>query len=183
MRSFILQSLFLPFAFCLLIIITGFAFNSYAQEQKSKEISGNSSGTSIFKIGKNSPLGLRSMSLLDPERFTMKQQTIMSYSSSNRMGSGLQGMYLNTMEYRFSMPLTMRLRVAYQNNMGSLIGNKSSNGGKPGMETGNLYIPSFDMVYKPWKNTTISFHYRDYSGTNSNYYPGNRYRSRYGFYR
>ena len=182
MRSFILQSLFLPFAFFLLII-TGFAINSYAQEQKSKEISGNSSGASILKIGKYSPLGLRSMSLLDPERFTMKQQTIMSYSSSNRMGSGLQGMYLNTMEYRFSMPLTMRLRVAYQNNMGSLIGNKSSYGGKPGMETGKLYIPSFDMVYKPWKNTTISFHYRDYSETNPNYYPGNSYRSRYGFYR
>ena len=103
------------------------------------------------------------------------------------MGSNMNGMYINTMEYRFQMPLTMRLRVAYENNFGSLLGNKSMTGGNPGMETGRLFIPSFDIVYQPWKNTFISFHYRDFSGmTNNMYNPYsryNRYAQPYGFIR
>ena len=157
----------------LIIVITGFAFAAFAQQPNSTV---NSSGKSVFQTNRNPYVNLRSMSLLDPERFTMKQQTIMSYSSSGGGSSNLQGMYINTMEYRFKMPLTMRMRVAYQNNMSGLFGNKSSYGGKNSLETGKLYVPSFDLIYQPWKNTVISFHYRDFSGTNpnNNYY--NRYR-------
>lgn len=125
-----------------------------------------SSGKSILQVGKTPDLGLKSFSLLDPARFTMKQESIMSYSSGGGYGNNLMGMYINTMEYRFSIPLTMRLKLAYQNNMGGLIGNKSYTGGNLGIDTGRLYIPSFDMFYQPWKNTIFSFHYRDYSGTN-----------------
>ena len=158
----------------LIIVITGFAFAAFAEQPNSTV---DSSGKSVFQNSRNPYVNLRSMSLLDPERFTMKQQTIMSYSSSSRGGSNAQGMYINTMEYRFKMPLTMRLRVAYQNNMSSLFGNKSSYGGKLGMETGRLYVPSFDLIYRPWKNTVISFHYRDFSGTNPYYNNSyNRYR-------
>ena len=159
----------------ILIVFTGFAFSAFAQQSNSTV---NSSGKSVFQASRNPYVNLKSMSLLDPERFTMRQQTIMSYSSSSRIGSNLQGMYVNTMEYRFRMPLTMRLRVAYQNNMSGLFSNNSSYGGKYGLETGRLYVPSFDLIYRPWKNTIISFHYRDFSGMNpyyNNYY--NRYRS------
>ena len=141
----------------LVLLFVGFVFNVYAEP---------SGGKSVFQI-QNQKVNLRSMSLLDPERFTMKQQTVMSYSSSGQFGQSLLGMYINTMEYRFNMPLTLRLRVAYQNNMGSIFGNQASQGVKPGIETGRLFIPSFDMIYKPWKNTTISFHFRDFSGMNT----------------
>jgi len=130
-------------------------------------------GKSFIKL--NTPdLSLKRMSLLDPKRFSMKQETVMSYSSSGRYGNNLMGMYINTMEYRFNMPLTFRMRVAYQNNMGSLFSNQASGGVRPGEETGRLFIPSFDMFYQPWKNTIISFHYRDYSGMTPNEY-GDRF--------
>ena len=163
----------------LVIILTGFVFPVNAQQNKSMENNTISSEKPFLKIG-NQNASLRSMSLLDPERFTMKQQTMMSYSSSGNYGQSLLGMYINTMEYRFNMPLTLRLKIAYQNNMGSLLGNQTSQGVKPGIETGNLFIPSFDMIYKPWKNTTISFHYRDYRGMYQNGY-GNGYGNGFGY--
>ncbi|MFC1561145.1 hypothetical protein ACFL4V_01565 [Candidatus Latescibacterota bacterium] len=157
--------------------MTGFAFAAFAEQSNSTV---DSSGKSVFQTSRNPYVNLRSMSLLDPERFTMRQQTIMSYSSSGRGGSNLQGMYINTMEYRFKMPLTMRLRVAYQNNMSGLFGNSGSYGEKYGLETGRLYVPSFDLIYQPWKNTVISFHYRDFSGADPNY---NNYYNRYRLFR
>ena len=125
----------------------------------------SSNGSSLVRTSlPQSTVDLKSMSLLDPDRFSMKQQTIMSYSSSNMTGGNLLGMYVNTMEYRFKMPLTMRLKVAYQNNMGALIGNRSNTGQRLDMDMGNVFVPAFDIVYQPWKNTTLSFIYRDYSG-------------------
>ncbi len=144
-------------------------------------VTGQSSRIPFMQLGNRPNLSLRKMSLLDPDRFTMKQSTVMSYSSSGRMGSNLLGMYINTMEYRFNMPLTMRLKVAYQNNMGSLLSGTSSMNGVAGQQTGRLYIPAFDVVYTPWENTVISFHYRDFSGQNPNYGYGNGYGSRYGY--
>ncbi len=162
----------------LIVILIGFAAVSYAQQNKT--FSMNGAGNTVYQPGLNPSKTLKSMSLLDPERFTMKHQTVMSYSSSSMYGSsGLNGLYLNTMTYRFKMPLTMRLRVAYQNNMSGLLSNSASSSGRNNLQTGNLYIPSFDLVYQPWKNTTISFHYRDFSG--SNMYNGYGY-SRFGRY-
>jgi len=47
--------------------------------------------------------------------------------------------------------------------MGAMLGSKSLTG-REDMEMGNLFIPSFDLVYNPWQNTTLSFHYRDFRG-------------------
>ncbi len=120
------------------------------------------SGTSIFQMQKPN-VNLRSMSLLDPSRFTMHQESVFSYSSSGMSGSNLMGMYINTMEYRFNMPITMRLKVAYQNNMGGMFSGKGTlHSGQPGIETGRVFIPSFDLMYQPSKNMSISFRYRDF---------------------
>jgi len=173
-----MRSVIVPFL--LMIIFAGFVFTAYAEQPNTVDLSGNSSGGSIFRIGSKPLTSLRSMSLLDPERFTMKQQTIFSYSSSGHSGSSMMGMYVNTMEYRFNMPLTMRLRVAYQNNMNGLFSNNNSMTGRPGQETGNLFIPSFDLIYQPWKNTTISFHYRDFSGMDQ--YNNPYYNRRHGYF-
>ena len=93
------------------------------------------------------------------------------------------GMYLNTMEYRFNAPLMIRLRVAYQSQSARLFGGNDSYTGNPDINNGKLFIPSFDIVYKPFKNTTIGFHYRDYSSMNPYYYPYGNYGryNRYGY--
>jgi len=137
----------------------------------------NTSGSSILKTGGKFMPKFSSVSLLDPERFTMKNQYIMSFSSASGNGS-LMGMFINSMEYRFNMPLIMRMKVAYQTQSGHLFGDRNGYSGQPNLNQGRVFIPSFDLIYKPFKNTTISFHYRDYSTSNSYY--GSRYMSRYG---
>ena len=138
---------------------------------------------SILQLPKKPSLDLSKVSLLDPARFTMKNQYMMSFSSMGGSGSML-GMYLNTMEYQFKIPLTMRMQVAYQSQSAQLFGNSNNYSGQPNMNQGKLYIPSFDLVYKPFKNTVIGFFYRDYSsmyqnnmyGQNGMYSPYSRYR-------
>jgi hypothetical protein len=144
-----------------------------------------SKGKSILLNNANPMGGLKSISLLDPERFSMKNQYMMSFSSTSGNGS-LMGMYINTMEYRFNCPLIMRLSVAYQSQTGHLFGDKNAFTGNPNYQDGRMFIPSFDMEYHPTKKTTISFHYRDFSTMNpfldygfGGYGFSNRYR-RYG---
>lgn len=158
---------------CFIFIMT-FVFRvsviAYAQSNPSINKS-----KSILKISKIPSLSLKKLSLLNPERFTMRNQYSMSFSSANGSGS-LIGTYINTMEYRFNAPLIMRLKVAYQSGTNNLFGNKSMYSGISNYQNGKLFIPSFDIVYKPWKNMTFSFIYRDYSSD----YQNNRYsRSRF----
>ncbi|MCE5250715.1 hypothetical protein LLG96_10905 [bacterium] len=135
----------------------------------------DSKGKSVFQLPLKPNLSLKKLSLLDPERFTMKQQYSMNFSSVGGNGT-MMGMYLNTMEYRFNMPLTMRLRVAYQSQNAQLFGDKNYSGYND-LNGGRVYIPSFDLVYKPFKNTVIGFFYRDYSSMNNPY----SYNSPYGY--
>ena len=159
----------------LLLCFSGSIQNSYSQSANS------AGGKSILETGQNPLTNLKSMSLLNPERFSMKNQYFMSFSSVGGSGS-LMGMYLNTMEYRFNAPLIMRLKVAYQSQTGRLFGNKDAYTGNPNIQDGRLFIPSFDLIYQPWKNTTISFHYRDYSTYNPYYgYGGYGRYNRYGY--
>jgi len=160
----------------LVILITGLSLNGYSQT-----IMSSGTGKNVFQTYKKTKAGLKSMSLLNPERFTMKNQYLMSFSSVGGSGS-LIGTYINTMEYRFNCPVVMRLKVAYQSQTGSLFGNKNAFTGNPSYQNGRVFIPSFDVVYKPWKNTQISFHYRDYSSTNPYYGYGNGF-DRYNRYR
>lgn len=114
------------------------------------------------------------MSLLDPDRFSMKQSYMASFSSTGGSG-GVMGTYINSMEYRFNAPLILRLKVAYQTQTGTVFGHKDSFTGLRQNAQGRLFVPSFDVVYKPFKNTTIGISYRDFSGMNM----GNPYYNRY----
>ena len=78
-----------------MILFTGFASNGYTQTIMSSD-----KGKTIFQSGKKPGIDLKSLSLLDPERFSMKNQYMMSFSSVGGSGS-MMGMYINTMEYRF----------------------------------------------------------------------------------
>ena len=134
------------------------------------------SSKTVFNIQKPT-ISPRSMSLLDPDRFSMKQSYIGGFSSNGGSG-GVMGMYINSMEYRFNAPLIMRLKVAYQTGTGTVFGHKDSFTGLRQNSQGRLFVPSFDVVYKPFKNTTINVSYRDFSGMNM----GNSYYDRYNRY-
>ncbi len=169
---------------CLIAVMvaTG-AFSAFSQPYARPENSGNS----ILKLPMKQVVNFKKMSLLDPDRFKMKHQYMMSFSSTGGSGN-MMGMYLNTMEYRFNMPLIMRVRVAYQSQSAQLFGNKSSYSGQPNIDQGRVFMPSFDLVYQPTKNTTIGFFYRDYSSMNPSYNPYSPfssygYGSRYNRYR
>ncbi|MBT4483381.1 MAG: hypothetical protein HOC71_06855 [Candidatus Latescibacteria bacterium] len=138
-------------------LIAGFAANGFTQSA----VSANKPGT-ILQIGNKQKYGLNKLSLLDPERFTMRNQYMMSFSSTGGSGQ-MMGMYMNSMEYRFNIPVIMRLKVAYQSQTGQLFGSSNAYSGLRNQNAGRVFIPSFDLVYKPWKNTTIGFYYRDYS--------------------
>ena len=140
----------------------------------------NTGGNSILQLPFKPSLDLKKISLLDPKRFTMKHQYMMNFSSMGGNGT-LMNMYINTMEYRFNMPLTMRMQVAYQSQNAQLFGNSDGYLGQSNINGGRVYIPSFDLVYQPFKNTVIGFYYRDYSSmTPYSYNPYNRY-GRYGY--
>ena len=94
-----------------------------------------------------------SLGLLDPERFHMSQSYSMSFSSNGKH-SGSAGMYLNTMTYQFSMPISMRLQVGYMHDPSVLFG-----GPGDALGGGQLFIPNFDVVVRPTKYMTIQFHY------------------------
>lgn len=140
-------------------------------------VAGNSS-KSIFNVQKPE-MNPRSLSLLDPNRFSMKQSYMVNFSLTGGNG-GVMGMYINSMEYRFNAPLILRLKVAYQTQTGMVFGQKDRYTGLPNNAQGRLFVPSFDLVYKPFKNTTFGISYRDYSGM-SNMYGRDRY-SRYSSY-
>ena len=156
---------------CVSFLIAGWTSLAHAQTSAPAA----TPSKTILQVGKPD-FNLMKMSLLDPERFSMNQQYIMSFSSTGGNG-GLMGMYINSMEYRFNAPLIMRLKVAYQTQTGMVFGRKDSFTGLYQNNQGRLFVPSFDIIYKPWKNTTIGIYYRDYSGM----YANNPYQ-RYGAY-
>jgi hypothetical protein len=168
-----MQSMLLKRAVCLsLVVAAGWSVSAYSQTPGN----GANSGVSVLSIPKPG-INLKKMSLLDPERFSMHSEYMMNFSSTGGNG-GVMGMYLNTMEYRFNAPLTMRLQVAYQTQTGILFGSKDGYNGLPNMNQGRLFIPAFDIVYKPFKNTTFGFSYRDMSGMGNPYNPYSPY---YGY--
>lgn len=184
-----MQSMFLKRTACLsLVLMTGWAVCLYSQVPGdgtdgvknifSVPVNGDNTGKSVLSIQKPG-INLKKMSLLDPERFTMKQQYIMNFSSTGGNG-GVMGMYLNTMEYRFNAPLMMRLQVAYQTQTGIVFGNRDGFNGLNNMNQGRMFVPAFDIIYKPFKNTTFGFSYRDMSGMGNPYNPYSPYSS-YGY--
>ena len=145
----------------------------YCMMSSADTLSSVSNNRSILRPMNTTGFDLKKMSLLDPERFSMKNQYIMNFSSMSGSGS-LMGMYINTMEYRFNSPLVVKLQVAYQSRSNHLFGNRDSFTRLQNNEQGRLFIPSFDLIYRPWKNTIISLSYRDYSSGNPLYWYGGR---------
>ncbi|MFH1009592.1 MAG: hypothetical protein V1800_19120 [Candidatus Latescibacterota bacterium] len=97
-----------------------------------------------------SPFG--SLGLLNPERFHMSQSYSMSFASNGKQTSST-GMYLNTLTYQFSMPISVQLQLGYRHDPTMLFGGGGASG------QGGLFVPNFDVMIQPIKAMTIQFHY------------------------
>ena len=107
---------------------------------------------SVFRAGElvQKPAGFLD-ALLDPNRFNMSQSYSLSFLSSGRRSYN-QGLYLNTLTYRFSNPLLMQVAVGYLHQPfgGSVIAKDAS---------GRFFVQRATLQYQPFKNTIFTIHY------------------------
>jgi hypothetical protein len=114
----------------------------------------------------NSVLG--GFSLLNPDKFSMAHSYTMSYSSSGGQGRTV-GLYMNTMNYRFSEPLSVTLHVGY---LHQPFGRSDSNS----MFSNNAILSGFELTYRPKKNVFLKI---EYGAVPVRYDPFSRYGSWY----
>ena len=96
--------------------------------------------------GKFSILGL------DPAKFDMRHSYSLMYFSYGGRGFS-QGLYLNTMTYRFSDPLTMRLQWGMVHQPFNALGKDSP------LKSG-LFLSGAELDYRPADNLWLRFQYR-----------------------
>ncbi|HDS01291.1 MAG TPA: hypothetical protein ENO22_07675 [candidate division Zixibacteria bacterium] len=82
-------------------------------------------------------------SLLDLSRLDMSHSYTISYFSANGQGTTI-GMYMNSIRYRISNPLTLNVNLAWVHQPGQLLGGDR---GTP-TDYGSIY-PSFSLEYRP----------------------------------
>ena len=93
---------------------------------------------------------------LDPSRVNVRHSYQMGYSTFGGNNYS-QGMYLNTLSYEFSIPLSVSVQWGIANQM--LPGLNAS----PMMNDGP-FISGAQILYKPTKNTVIHLEYRQVPG-------------------
>jgi len=106
---------------------------------------------------------------IDPQRFSMQQSYSLSYLSAGGQGFS-QGMYLNTMSYRFSDPLHVSLQWGLMNQPLSSLG-------VPGVYTSGFFLSGANLEYKPSKNLSLGVQFNSYP---AGYY--SPYRAGYPYY-
>ncbi len=90
--------------------------------------------------------------LLDPSKFHMSQSYSLSFFSYGKAMLN-QGLYLNTISYRFSNPLWMQVQIGYLHQpFGQSAGVMSSNG--------KLFLHRASVVYTPSDKFTVVFDYQ-----------------------
>ena len=89
--------------------------------------------------------------LLDPAKFSMEQSYSVAFASSGA-GSMNRGLYLNTMQYKFSDPLFAQVRIGY---LHQPFGNPNVRN----QAGGTLFVQNAMLQYKPSPNMTITLDY------------------------
>lgn len=102
------------------------------------------------------PQGLVGLLGLDPSRFSMQQSYSISYLSAGGQGFS-QGLYLNTLSYRFSDPLQVSLQWGVMNQpFGSF--------GVPSLYQNGLFLSGASIEYKPSRKVSIGLQYNKIPG-------------------
>lgn len=108
----------------------------------------------------------RRSSLLDPSKFSMTQSYTMAMSAG-ALGSGATGLYMNTLSYRLSPNMWMRLHLGVQHGWTPVRGDN----GQAGQAR---LIPGFDWTYRPAQNMRFEVSYRTYTPHMNSHYGSRR---------
>ena len=95
-----------------------------------------------------------SLSLLDPMRFSMSQSYSVGFFSDGKSGQ-MQGMYLNTIKYRFTRPISLQFQVGYVRSSG-LFGPQYTSA------SGQLFIPKFELRYQPTRSVLFTVRFQSW---------------------
>jgi len=93
--------------------------------------------------------GLRG-GLLDPGRLSMSQSYSIGFFSNGKSGV-LRGLYTNYITYKFSSPLTLKIKLGYLHDPSMLFRSSSAPGG--------IFLPEVRLIYNPSRNFRIDFIY------------------------
>ncbi len=96
-----------------------------------------------------------SSGFFDPARFSMSQSYSMSYSSGSNENSW-NGLYLNTLKYKFQVPVTLKVGVGFTHQPNSFLKVGSAN---KNIKNASFVIPQVELDYRPSNNTLIRFRY------------------------
>ncbi len=91
-------------------------------------------------------------SLLDPSKFSMSHSYSLSYFSMGGRSFN-QGLYLNTMNYQFSDPLFMQVRIGYAHQPFGMMNQSDGMNGK-------VFIQRAMIEYKPTENMKLRIDYQ-----------------------
>lgn len=92
-------------------------------------------------------------SLLDPSRLTINHSYSMSYFSGGGQ-SGSIGLYMSTLSYQFSKPLTLRVGLGYLHQPLGFLNNDMV-----GPEGGRI-LPNVQLDFRPTENMFLRLDYR-----------------------
>ncbi len=128
----------------LIILLTPlFAFAQFKTQAKPMSFSDQ------MKSGQAEGFGILG---LDPSRFSMHHSYSMSYASIGGKGF-TQGLYLNTMTYRFAFPLTVSLQLGIANN-------PLQSANTASILQNGFFVSGAQVRYQPSKNTILEFNFR-----------------------
>lgn len=99
-------------------------------------------------------------SLLNPNRFSMRQSYSVNFASGS-YGTSSAGLYLNTLSYRLADPLTLSADVGFYTPIyaSSGFGGGLRNPGFQDPRAGSSFIlPHVGLEYKPTERSSISLH-------------------------
>lgn len=108
---------------------------------------------------------------LDPAKFSMSQSYSLSFTSFGGH-SFSQGLYLNTMKYQLSNPITMYLQIGFLNQPFSRLGLQSPYDNR-------LFVSGAGFEYKPSESFKLQLEFSQTPGTLYNpYYYNSYYRNK-----
>lgn len=98
------------------------------------------------------------ISFLQPNRFSMRQSYSMSFSSSSA-GSLSSGLYLNTLSYRLSNPLTLSADLGFYTPISSTLPGMKQNTLMSQGTGSSVILPRLGLEYQPSENFSVNLEF------------------------
>ncbi len=156
----------------LIIIVAFLALFSYALAQV-EDTRSTENFTNYLRSGDQIGLGIQGISLFDPSRMTFSHSLSSSYMASGSNGV-MQNLFMETIGYRISDPLSLTVNMGYLNQPYSTFQQS------PGFQSSGAFIGSAALTWRPRQNMFLHLEVGNiptYGGYGSN--PFGPYRSRY----